>query len=556
MNVAELAAKLKIDVDQASVMLAKTQLASVADQAKAVQTSTSTSEATTAGLVTGLQAQSQRADEDRAASAKAAADAADKAKSKTFDWAAATKKATLIAIAAMAVYRGAAGIGGMINATAEQAGAADDMAQKLGMSAEAVQEFAFAAKTNGTDISAVSSGMTKLTLAAKAATTGNDKAAKAFRAVGLNAKDVAKGTVPLDAAFMQIAERISSMEDGPEKLALSMQLLGKGGGELIPLLNQGADGLARLRKEAAESGYVIDNATSAALADFGDETDKVKMQLDGLRNQAIKAILPMLSELVKQIRQFISANREAIVATMAAALKLLLGIVTGLVYGFRALGAMIRFFAEHTGLAYGALVILIGVLAKLMLAATLAWGAVLGPILLLGLAIAGLIVYFDEIAAGVMWVFDKIGRAISKAVSGITSALGAVRRAFQAVGSAIRAVLTSISDAFRAVVDWIEDKIEWLVDKVKWVGDKLEGLRGAFDWIPGVDSGSSVASMSGSTSRSFAPVGGSSISVGDTTIQVNAPSADPVAVGEQVEQRLASFWDRQLRTAAANTGIA
>lgn len=558
MNVAELFAKLWVDVDRPSFELAERQFDALQAHAKKVTDRIAKNDDHIYGIINGLQDQNRKSEEEREATAKKTLAAQEAAKKGAYSWANVTKHAVGIAVGAFAIYKGATGIRSMVNATADQASAADEMAQKLGLSAEAVQEFAYAAKTNGTDVNAVASGMTKLTLAAKNAVAGNDKAAKAFKQVGLNAKDVASGNLSLDQSLMQIADRIAAMEDGPEKLALSIALLGKGGGTLIPMLNQGADGLARLRKEAADSGYVISNAASTALADFGDETDKLKMQIDGLRNQAIVAILPMLKDLVAELQAFFKANRAEIVASLATAMQALLIVARAVLLVFRGVTAVIGFFAEHTMLAHALLLLLIKALLGTALAASSAWISILGPLVLVGLAIAGLIIYFDEIAAAVLWAFEMIGRAIGVVGRNVMRVLRGIRNAAVAVGDAFKAMARAIGDAFDAVLGWIEDKINWILDKVDWIGDKLSKLKGYFDWVPGIgpDENTSLAPAYQQMMSKPSLSGAASVTIGATTIQVNAPNADGAAVADQVEQRLSSFWDRQLRTAGANAGLA
>jgi hypothetical protein len=110
-----------------------------------------------------------------------------------------------------------------------------DKSQKLGMSAEALQEWAFAAQMSGTNAETMESGIKKLSSAL--ANMGNlkSKSSQALQALGVT-KDM--GT---DQAMMQLADAFSKMEDGFQKTALAAQIFGKSAGpELLPMLNMGS----------------------------------------------------------------------------------------------------------------------------------------------------------------------------------------------------------------------------------------------------------------------------------------------------------------------------
>ena len=51
--------------------------------------------------------------------------------------------------------------------------------------------------------------------------------------------------VELRRVMMQVADAFKKMPDGAEKAGLAMKLFGKSGADLIPLLNEGADGLTK-----------------------------------------------------------------------------------------------------------------------------------------------------------------------------------------------------------------------------------------------------------------------------------------------------------------------
>lgn len=216
---------------------------------------------------------------------------------------------------------------GLVQQTAEAGGKLDDLSQQLGVSAENLQRLGHAATMNGSDLDTVSGSLQKLAMNADAASKGSKEQAAAFRKVGLNAKDVAAGVVPLDDALAQIADHLAAMPDGAAKSNLAIDLLGKSAGPLIPLLNGGADGIRRLGDELEASGGLIRNDAVASLAEFGDEQDALRRQLLGLRDTAVVAVLPTIREMVRSLSTWVAANRKLLAQKLAFVFKGIAGAI-------------------------------------------------------------------------------------------------------------------------------------------------------------------------------------------------------------------------------------
>ena len=133
-------------------------------------------------------------------------------------------------------------VGEWIESTAEIGDHAVKAGQKIGVTTEAIQELAYAAK-----IADISQEELELSLGKLAknldvvATKGKGPAAEALQRLGIQAKYL-KGE-SLDQNLELIAEKFAAMPDGVTKTALAMELFGKSGKNMIPLLNKGHDGI-------------------------------------------------------------------------------------------------------------------------------------------------------------------------------------------------------------------------------------------------------------------------------------------------------------------------
>lgn len=443
------------------------------------------------------------------------------------------------------VQRGLGAVRGMVEATGAQAAQAVELAAQLGMSAEAVQELGFASSQAGGSVEVMTVGLRSLSNQAQTAAKGGKDAARAFKDAGINAKDITSGKVPLDQALGQIADKFASMPDGAKKSALAMDLFGRQGMRLIPLLNEGSAGVGKLRQEARELGVVIDNDTAAALEGFGDETDKVKAQMDGLRNQAIAAVLPMLSELVKNLQDWIKANRELMVDALTAALKGFLYVMQGVGFVLEQVTRLIVFFTENAELGIAVLGGLAAAFLYMGATAAAAWLAAAWPVIAIAAAITGLILLFPYLVEAAEGAGRLIGRVADRIGDAFIAAGRGIMSVFRGIGSFFAAIGRGIRNAFDAVVGWIENRIN---DAIDVVNKMIEG----FNAIPWVDNLSTIGRIGAASTPSTS--GKTARVEQNINVNVSAPNADTEAVKTAVRESFKPLWDAQMRDAAQGVG--
>lgn len=305
-------------------------------------------------------------------------------------------KKGLVAIAGFAAVKWAAGV---IKDVSDVGGRIDDLAQQTGIARETLQELGYAAQLGGTNLEALTGGLLKFGRTIDGAARGGKNQAAALREVGLRAKDLQSGTVTLDDALGRIANKFQSMPDGPEKSALAMDLFGKSGAALIPMLNEGQAGLARVRQEARDLGIVLDEETVKELAKFGDEQDRLGASMRGMKFQIVSALLPSLQSLVKGVTRWVAANREVIKSKLLAFIE---GAGRFLRFMHDALTPVVRGvhrFADAVFEAADRLGILKYVAVGAAIAVGIAWAGALLPFVLLGAAIGAVLLLVEDLAA-------------------------------------------------------------------------------------------------------------------------------------------------------------
>jgi hypothetical protein len=151
-----------------------------------------------------------------------------------------------------------------------------------------------------------------------------------------------------DAVLGDIAARFGDMEDGAEKTALSMQLFGRSGSRMIPLLDAGAEGLADMRREARELGLVMGSDAQKGSEEINDNLRRLSLIATGLWRGAIAPLVPALGELVQQFLEWRKANAAVLRQRITASLGLLLRVVKALTQAFLFVTSVMADLSTHT----------------------------------------------------------------------------------------------------------------------------------------------------------------------------------------------------------------
>jgi hypothetical protein len=298
------------------------------------------------------------------------------------------------AAVALGAYMSIKWAAGLIEQTTEAASRIVDLSSQVGLAIEPLQQLGFAASQSGSSMDGLAVGMKRFALNAQAARDGGDEQRKMFRKLGVDTKALLDGTLPLDKAVEQVADKFAKMPDGPQKTALAMKAFGKSGAELIPMLNEGGAGIARMRQEFIDLGGQIDEDTARKLEGFGDDVDKVKIVFAGLRNTLVRSVLPALLDLVKTFIAWYKLHREEITRKLERAMN-------QLVFVLRAVGRAVLWVLETTDNLKGGFELLMVSVAALGL-------AMLAPFALTAAALAGIILLVQDV-----WTWFKYGASHS-----------------------------------------------------------------------------------------------------------------------------------------------
>lgn len=198
--------------------------------------------------------------------------------------------------AGAAIWKLGAGFGGFADEAAEAS-------SNIGVNTNFLLGLRFAAEQTGASAELADKALMEMVKRIKDADEDGDKAGEALLKLGLNISKVQK----LDAAsqFATIAEAFSRMPESAEKTALAFELFGKAGRKLPNLLNLGKEGLNAKLQAAKDAGYLLSEADKAMGDEFDEAMGNFKLAAQGAANTVGRELLPVLTDLVRDIGGFI-----------------------------------------------------------------------------------------------------------------------------------------------------------------------------------------------------------------------------------------------------------
>lgn len=196
------------------------------------------------------------------------------------------------AAASTALVAGAAGV-------AQYGDNIDKMSQKMGISAEAYQEWDAIMQHSGTSIDALKPSMKTLAQQAQ-------KGAEEFQLLGISEQEVA--TLSQEDLFAKVISGLQGMQEGTERTAITSKLLGRGATELGALLNTSAEDTEKMRQKVHELGGVMSDEAVKASAKFQDTLQDMGTGFDGLKRNLMAEFLPSITTVMDGMTDIFTGN--------------------------------------------------------------------------------------------------------------------------------------------------------------------------------------------------------------------------------------------------------
>lgn len=216
------------------------------------------------------------------------------------------KKAAAVGAAAVSAVGSAAIAAGtsLVKGTGDVAAYGDNidkMSQKMGISAQAYQEWDAIMQHSGTSIDALKPSMKTLAMQA-------EKGSDAFQKLGISEEEVA--SLSQEDLFAKVITGLQGMEEGTERTYITSQLLGRGATELGALLNTSAEETQKMRDRVHELGGVMSDDAVKASAQFQDTLQDMSTGFDSLKRNMLSEFLPAITDVMDGLTNLFTGNYD------------------------------------------------------------------------------------------------------------------------------------------------------------------------------------------------------------------------------------------------------
>lgn len=188
----------------------------------------------------------------------------------------------------------------VVTATLDAADAVSIFAKQSGLGARAASELQFAATKAEVSTEALAKGFKSMQLLLSEASTGSKQAAEKLAEVGLSL-EILRGLQP-DQQFSLFADAVSRIVDPSDRARVAVDLFGKAGADLLPLLTEGSVGISRMRQEAIDLGKSLSEADLEKLDQADDALKRLKASSESLSVTLVSSLGPSIADLADGIR--------------------------------------------------------------------------------------------------------------------------------------------------------------------------------------------------------------------------------------------------------------
>ena len=176
------------------------------------------------------------------------------------------------------------------------------MSQTTGLSVEKLSAMRLTAETSNTSLEAFSTGISQFNKHIDQAAKGTGTSADAFKRLGISLRDEQGNIKSTNVLFGEFADKMSSFEDGSAKTAIAMELMGRSGKDLIPLLNEGSAGFSKLEAEAKRAGITMSAETAKAANELNANLAVLKAYGQGFWAEIASPIVESLAKITQAMR--------------------------------------------------------------------------------------------------------------------------------------------------------------------------------------------------------------------------------------------------------------
>lgn len=215
-----------------------------------------------------------------------------------------------------------AGLKEMVEHVSERQAEFGAFATQVGVTRAQLAALSYTAQMTDVPLDKMREGMMRLTRTMGDAAAGRNKEAAAiFARMGISLKDSHGHMKSLAEILPQVEDSLNRTTNTTTRGWAAMQLFGRSGAELLPMLTKDREEMERMNAEAKELVFVPDQEQFEDLEHFHQAWLKLGIAVNSLEDEIATDLAPVLTPVVDEFTHWVSANRAWIGEDMAGAVK-------------------------------------------------------------------------------------------------------------------------------------------------------------------------------------------------------------------------------------------
>jgi len=352
----------------------------------------------------------------------------------------------------------AATVGALAVKSGEWADDLSTLSKRYNIATDDLQKYAAAANLVDVSVEDIAASHVKLTKSMSSAKDGTGAQAEAFKQLGINVTN-ADGTLrDADTVWQETIAALSEMEEGTERDALAMQLMGKSANALNPLIEDGGETYKNVAETLAKYNLdFVDEETLAKANQFNDTLDTMKavgmVAIQNVGAQLAGYLVPALEKLagwMGKVAEWLGNLDPRVLAIIGTVGALVAAVAPVLIF----VGKLVQGIGML--MTYGPMIV--GALGSVL--------AAIGPVILIigGLVAAGVLLYknWDTIKAKAIELYNKIKTTFENVKNSVVTTFENLKNKVKSIWENIKSSITKPIESAREIVRSAIEKIKGL----------------------------------------------------------------------------------------------
>lgn len=213
---------------------------------------------------------------------------------------------------ALVAAAGITGLGLFIERSLDAADQLGKVADKLGISTDALQEYRFAASQSGVAQATLDMALQRFTRRLGEAVQGTGELKDTLKLYNITVRDSEGNARATEAVLGDLADVIKRTESDSERLRIAFKAFDSEGAALVNMLRSGEAGLDRFRREARDLGIIINEELIRNSENATDQLDKLKHIISTELTTVVASYASDIAKVSTNVMEWVKENRALI----------------------------------------------------------------------------------------------------------------------------------------------------------------------------------------------------------------------------------------------------